>query len=72
MVFSESRLWERRVFSFKNARTFSAHFPFVLALRGFGRYWKSLGGSGMVWKALEGSAGFERFCEALGGFERLR
>ena len=78
--FAEHRLWECRIFSFKNARTSqkSCVFPFTChlfllleALEGFGRLLVVLEVFGMVWKVLEGSAGFAGCCEVMGSFERL-
>ena len=78
--FAESRLWECRVFSFKNARAsqMSRVFPFTFhlflllleALQGFERLWEVLEVFGMVWKVLEGFAGFGGFCEAMVSFDR--
>ena len=71
--FAENRLWECRIFSFKNARTsqksrvfpFTCHLFLLLeALQGFVRLLEVLEVFGMVWKVLEGFAGF-------GGFVRL-
>ena len=78
--FAESRPWECRVFSFKNARTsqksrvfpFTCHLFLLLeALQGFVRLLEVLEVFGMVWKVLEGFAGFGGFCEAMGSFEEL-
>ena len=41
------------------------------ALRGFRRYWKSLGWCGRFWKALQALGGFVRLCAVLRGVERL-
>ena len=80
-VFSESRLWESHVFSFKNARTskqsrvvqFLFHLFLLLeALRGFGRFWEAFGGFGKIWKALQALREFVRPCQDLEGFGKLQ
>ena len=82
-MFSESRLWECRIFSFKNARTsqkcrvfpFTCHLFLLLeALQGFVRLLEVLEVFGMVWKVLEGFAGFGgfvRLCAVLRGVDRF-
>ena len=73
-LFSESRLWECRVFSFKNARAsqMSRVFPFTFhlfllleALRGFEILREALGGFGTPCEVLEALDGFVMFWEAL-------
>ena len=67
-----------------NVSCFSVHFPFVLALRGFGRLcealrvleifgrlWDGLEGFVRLWKALQALQRFVRLCEVLKDFERL-
>ena len=77
--FAENRLWECRIFSFKNARMsqksrvfpFTCHLFLLLeALQGFVRLLEVLEVFGMVWKVLEGFAGFGGFCEAMRSLER--
>ena len=73
-MFSESRLWECRVFSFKNARAsqMSRVFPlsfflFLLleALQGFERLWEVSEVFGRLWDGLEGFGRLCRLCEVL-------
>ena len=81
-VFSESRLWEYRISSFKKAclaqmsRVFLWIFHLFLlleALQGFGRYCQALGSFGWLWMVLSTLQSFVRLSEALlGSLERLR
>ena len=73
-MFSESRLWECRVFSFEHVCTSqkSLVFPFAFhlfllleALQGFERLWEVLEVFGRLWDGLEGFGRLCRLCEVL-------